>query len=1139
MASIKTVLIVEDNDVNRKILKHILSDEYFILEAANGAEALAVLSEKGRKISAVVLDLIMPVMDGFEFLQTLYSKTEYKDLPVIVSTGNNSQEQESRALRLGAWDFVSKPYRRDVLKFRLSHAIERSQLAAFEKLKYLAEMDLLTGIYNKTQFYSATRAMLTSSSDKAYAFVRFDIDHFKLINSFYGTAEGDRFLRFIAEIISHELSGRENCSYGRIESDIFAFCISCDSQDALLPTLTSLVNQIRNYKKDFNIVPSFGIYYLDDLSLPVSLMLDRATLAARACKGSNFENFAVYRREMSLRLEQEQRITNEMQKAIDNGEFCLYLQPKYSFASELPCGCEALVRWRHPEKGLLTPGSFIPVFEKNGFITKLDYYVWDKVCGLIASWLKKGLVPLPVSVNISRVNLYNPQIVEIFAGLAAKYKVPPRLLQLELTESVYIEDSTTLKQVIKRLKDKGFSVHMDDFGTGFSSLSILKDISVDVLKIDLRFLETSDIPGRGESLAEAIISMAKRLNIPVVAEGVETSAQVSFLKSTGCEFAQGYYFEKPAPIEEYEKLIKLSTAAAPKNGTINSRALQGFNPKLEALFSDSRQPSCICGLELERVTLLQSNSAFRELFRLPSDGFPENPITLLSKESRTEAMNALHRCVEEGASAEAEVRINGEDEMAGWLLLKAREISSENETRIIYCSFSDLTAQKNLEAELRRYKDSAPEKERANILLLISEDETNCAELREIFKERYTVLEAKNAAHAIELLTGSEERTDLVMIDLMTPVAEESSFFKYKKDHKELADIPVVMITDKDSPEQQINTLAVGANDYIVRPFAAEIVRRRVENVLNSASKLREIVREYESAVEQAQYDPLTKLTNRQAAERIISAAMSMRSSGANALVMLDIDDFKQINDGYGHDFGDEVLTAFAAELRSYFRKNDMVARLGGDEFCVFLVNIPSEEFVITKCQSLIEKLNSLSFREKDFHINCSLGIAIADSTSDSFESVYRDADSALYQSKRAGKNRVSVYGRASHSITNVLSVNKAWLNDSLDIPAIIIDDESYEILYMSSSYMKLFGVEDYRGMKCYDILNRRESVCPFCVRSRLSFGSFHKWKHKNEILCKNLILKDKLINFYGRRAHLQMIADVEDCGEENQKQPG
>ena len=257
-------------------------------------------------------------------------------------------------------------------------------------------------------------------------------------------------------------------------------------------------------------------------------------------------------------MQREQQIINEMDTALEEKQFVVYFQPKYELDGYTPRGAEALVRWKKTDGTMVSPGEFIPVFEKNGFIIKLDYYVWDQVCQLIATALRAGRKPDPISVNVSRVNLYNPNFLESLVNLVEKYRIPPEYLHLELTESVFSDTENVILNAVNYLHKAGFTILMDDFGSGYSSLNVLKDIDLDVLKIDMKFLSKGKDDGRGEKILAAVIQMAKALDMPVIAEGVEEKKQVQMLKRLGCNYIQGYYFAKPMPQEDYERLARKS-----------------------------------------------------------------------------------------------------------------------------------------------------------------------------------------------------------------------------------------------------------------------------------------------------------------------------------------------------------------------------------------------------------------------------------------------------------------------------------------------------------------------------------------------------------------------------------------------------
>lgn len=611
------LLVVDDQKVNRVLLSKMLSDEYNILEAENGQQAIELLPHKDYAVSAILLDLTMPVMDGYEFLRRIKG-TQLEQTPVIVLTGSSDERQEERVLALGAWDFISKPYQAAVLKFRIQNAISRSMLASYDRLKYLAQIDPLTGLYNKNHFFEATRELLNLNPDRRFVFVRFDIEKFKLVNTFFGEKEGDNILVAIAGWLrGYAKNVQGPISYGRLEADAFGVCMTYPGEREFLAQIELARARLRAYKIGFDLVPAVGVYVVGDPSMRVTEMCDRAILAADACKGNYIKSYAFYTPEMSNSIIREQMIVNRMQAALKNGEFEVWLQPQYDLRTNEIAGAEALVRWRDPERGVIAPSEFIPVFERNGFIGRLDHYVWRSVCQMLRRWLDCGRQVLPVSVNVSRASLYNPKMTRVITDMTEKYAIPPRLLQLELTESAYTTNPQGIRDAMKILQEQGFSILMDDFGSGYSSLNVLKDIAVDILKIDMRFMSESEIKGRGENILASVVRMAKWLNMPVIAEGVETERQANFLRGIGCEYAQGFYFAKPMPVEQYEQLTANGRAFTPEKDkpmAIAPDSLWDSAAQMELLLSNMPQAVVLYEMQNGQAQILRVNQAYYELF---------------------------------------------------------------------------------------------------------------------------------------------------------------------------------------------------------------------------------------------------------------------------------------------------------------------------------------------------------------------------------------------------------------------------------------------------------------------------------------------------------------------------------------------
>ncbi|MDE6949331.1 MAG: EAL domain-containing protein [Lachnospiraceae bacterium] len=551
-----TVLVVEDNEINRELLVTILEGTYNVLEADNGKKALDILWKLKNKVSAVITDLIMPEMDGFQFLEEYSSSPELSTIPVIVSTSQSDSESEVKCLGYGAWDFIKKPYNAEIIRFRVKNVIERSELYVLRKLRYQEQFDTLTGIYIQNMFVHQTKKMLKENPDIEFMLLHFDIYQFQVYNSVFGRREGDKLICHIADMLRELEKHIKPVTYCRIEADVFGICMPRKDGEFIQRLMDEFQKDLKAYQRDYNILSNLGVFYIEDREASVPAMIDHAKLASKECKGSYIQNYYIYTEQMGKSIEEAQAIVNDMEQAMKEEQFVLYLQPKYSLADYRLKGAEVLIRWVTPDKGMVSPGKFIPVFEKNGLIMKLDYYVWEQSCRLIRSWLDRGIKPFPVSVNISRVSMYNPRMVEEIHELTLKYDVPAELFQLELTESAYTDNPEAIKRAMRQLQEYGHTILMDDFGSGYSSLNTLKDISVDVLKLDMKFMAASGSENqkRSESIVANVIRLAKDLDLPVIAEGVEEKEQVEFLSSVGCEYVQGYYFAKPMPVKEYETL---------------------------------------------------------------------------------------------------------------------------------------------------------------------------------------------------------------------------------------------------------------------------------------------------------------------------------------------------------------------------------------------------------------------------------------------------------------------------------------------------------------------------------------------------------------------------------------------------------
>ncbi|MBK5199995.1 MAG: EAL domain-containing protein [Spirochaetaceae bacterium] len=552
----RLILIVDDNPINRKVLSNILKDNYRFIEAENGQEALDILEERQGEVSAIFLDLTMPVIDGFEFLKIRLQNEGLLSIPVIVQTQKEGVDAEIRCLADGASDFLTKPYNPKLLLHRLENIIK---LRENESFITIVQHDTLTGLYNTEGFYTKAEQIINAHPEKAYTILCADINQFKIISQIFDDNVGDEVLKYVGTALKTILG--PSSIVARFSADRFHALV-----DYKIDPL-----KITNYLHDLLLkAPAanllhiqIGIYENDILyEHNIKSMCDFSRMAIASIKGQYGKIFAFYNISDYDKVLKDQRMTSQMDRALAEKQFKVYFQPKVEIESGKIIGAEALVRWIHPEDGFMNPGQFIPLFESNGFITKLDKYVWEEVCKIQRDCINAGLSVVPISVNVSRNDIYDDDLVGFFKSLLAKYNLPSYLLHLEITETAYTQGQNKLIPIVKALSESGFYIEMDDFGSGYSSLNMLSELPVDMIKLDMLFMMNRAKNTNRKSVIHLIISIAKELDLDVIAEGVETEEDVRYLKSVGCKLAQGYYYAKPMKFDNFLNILSIGTKIA-------------------------------------------------------------------------------------------------------------------------------------------------------------------------------------------------------------------------------------------------------------------------------------------------------------------------------------------------------------------------------------------------------------------------------------------------------------------------------------------------------------------------------------------------------------------------------------------------
>ena len=577
------------------------------------------------------------------------------------------------------------------------------------------EKNKLTGLFARNPFFTQTETFLRVNETAAgkYCLVAIDIEHFKLFNEWYGQVAGDKLLR---EIGAHLNKMRQEFGgiAGYMGGDDFVIVLPNDEK-VLENLKCRITGFVRAYGGHTGFLPAFGFYIIDDISLSVSQMYDRAILAQETVKGNYAVRCAYYSSDMKTRLENNHVLLAEVQAGLERDEFIYYLQPKCNLNTGKIVGLESLVRWKHPEKGIVAPGYFIPVMESNGLITELDMKVWEQVCQTLQDWIKSGHKVIPISVNVSSVDIYAIDVVEHFKNLVRKYGLPPEYVELEITESAYVEEYKVITGVAEALRNAGFTVLMDDFGSGYSSLNMLKDVNVDVLKIDMKFLKMNEnTMDKGMGILEAVTRMANIMGLRMIAEGVETEDQINYLLNMGCIYGQGYFFYKPLPVEEIKILLN-------DENNVDYRGIQArkiehvrfkdlFQSELasDSILNNILGPIAIYDVYCDNVELLQVNDKYCLLVGQDPVDLAENVQVMeaIHPEDRKKMQNIFQRSFQRLAEgAEGTVRRRREDGQYIWINIKAFFLREQDGHKMFYGAVRDVSEEMNQFQKLMIYQN--------------------------------------------------------------------------------------------------------------------------------------------------------------------------------------------------------------------------------------------------------------------------------------------------------------------------------------------------------------------------------------------------------------------------------------------------
>lgn len=560
-----SVLVVDDSDINRDILNTILSADFKIYEAADGVQALEIMRDSRKKIDLCLLDIMMPRMDGYEVLSVMNKDHIIDYIPVIVISGEQEADKVERTYDLGALDYILKPFEPRIVRRRVLATVmlfEKQRELSYKLKAQMEEnsrkVDEKTGLLSYASFFFACDTLIESGKiEEDYFMVAIDIEHFRLFNDWFGREEGDIYLQELADCLKEYTAGtRAICGY--LGGDNFAL-FAPYSLGLIEQIQERIIDMLEKYGQSIGFGPMYGIFEARDSLYDAQLMYDNAVTAMSDIPGNYHNRVAIYDPGLLKKTGDELIMLSDVQRGMDAKEFRFFLQPKVNMLNGKIVGAEALVRWAHRTKGLISPGKFVPILEDNGFITNLDRYIWEEVCKWLRSWIDRGRDPLPISVNVSQIDVFAGDVAEYFEHLIKKYDLSPNMIDIEITESAYAKEYSLINKTVDRLRKAGFKVLLDDFGSAYSSLNMLRNLKVDILKLDMKFLDTNEDrenSEKGISIIDSIVGMSNQLGLPIIVEGVERLDQVEVLTKLGCVYAQGYYYYKPMPLKKFEELIK-------------------------------------------------------------------------------------------------------------------------------------------------------------------------------------------------------------------------------------------------------------------------------------------------------------------------------------------------------------------------------------------------------------------------------------------------------------------------------------------------------------------------------------------------------------------------------------------------------
>lgn len=832
----RKILLVDGDGERRQRTAKVLQSVFCVTLALDGEMAVDVLRTH-QDFAAILLQCRLFDFSGFDLMSYLHTNRALLSIPVIAI---GAEEDELKALCLGAAAFIEQTKDPHIVSCQVQNLV-----GLFWRDR---DRDALTGALQWEPFLKKTRDILGGAEQdkrpQQWAMAFLNVDRFKVFNDLFGRSVGDQLLR---NLTARLMNMKGVICVGRVGGD--RFVLLCRMEELDMARFNRLSPELmRRLHLKYGLHICCGIYEIDDLTLPVGEICDRAQIAQETISGRNDQNVALYDEELRRSLRWEQEVASQMYEALEQGQFQVYLQPIFSLSSNAPVSAEALVRWNHPERGLIPPGRFVPVLEKNGFITRLDQYVWERVFQYLAEFKAAGYPDLTISANMSRLDIYNADVCSLLTGLAKKYGINPAAFHIEVTESAYMDDSRQMLDLTRQLNAEGFAVLIDDFGSGYSSLNMLMNMTVSTLKLDMDFVRGVGSDERTNCVVNSIVRMAKWLEMGVVAEGAETQTHVDYLRSIGCDRVQGYYFSRPVPKSDFMGLLEryrgTTCRERPRvfDKTADTGAVWGAVTAYDRMMRGRMDAAALFEQFGDTVEILSVNDAYYKLMESSPELLLRSGQLItawLEEKDRPAFLAALRAAADTGERQEMVVRRYMDSDRIKNLMVSICYMGRKDSRKLFLTLFRDISKLKlTMPPEISPPEDAAPAARRQPIgcrscrkLLIVEDNQVNRLVLERMLSEQYEILEAANGKAGLDLLRGGED-IGVVLLDIIMPIMDGYEFLRKKAQDPNLRNIPVLVLSQAENRDSEEKARRLGASGFVRKPYDPEDLRKTLESLV-------------------------------------------------------------------------------------------------------------------------------------------------------------------------------------------------------------------------------------------------------------------------------------------------------------------